>query len=368
LLPNKAPLTPQAMPAMRAGDWICPLCYNHNYADKLQCNRCGAPKAEVLDTSHDATPPGPQMRPGDWICPACNNHNFADKINCNKCGFPKQSEASGASAMPVGGKGKGATDVRPGDWMCPSCGNHNYASKTACNRCGFVKPKVEEEAAYGAAAPKMPPARASPYQMAQRQVSPGLQSGFQPSALQGYLQQLIQGAGQTVGQAGAGPGKVSKLQAIPAEVIQALPPELSGALASLGIAAAQVSGMAASPTSAKMRPGDWMCPVCGNHNYASKTHCNRCGIPKETRVSDKGFREGDWVCLSCANHNYASKESCNKCGMPKSASAVTPKLPSSAPQQHKVSEKREGDWMCPACGNHNYAKRMACNRCGAPKA
>ena len=22
------------------------------------------------------------MRPGDWMCPSCNNHNYADKIRC----------------------------------------------------------------------------------------------------------------------------------------------------------------------------------------------------------------------------------------------------------------------------------------------
>ncbi len=26
------------------------------------------------------------MREGDWMCPSCNNHNYADKINCNRPG------------------------------------------------------------------------------------------------------------------------------------------------------------------------------------------------------------------------------------------------------------------------------------------
>ena len=29
------------------------------------------------------------MRPGDWMCPSCNNHNYADKIRCNRCKMPK---------------------------------------------------------------------------------------------------------------------------------------------------------------------------------------------------------------------------------------------------------------------------------------
>ena len=35
-------------------------------------------------TSAAAAMPPSSMRPGDWICPECNNHNYADKINCNR--------------------------------------------------------------------------------------------------------------------------------------------------------------------------------------------------------------------------------------------------------------------------------------------
>jgi hypothetical protein len=33
-----------------------------------------------------------------------------------------------------------------------------------------------------------------------------------------------------------------------------------------------------------MRPGDWMCPACNNHNFASKTSCNKCGLPKPANL------------------------------------------------------------------------------------
>ena len=35
------------------------------------------------------------MRPGDWMCPSCNNHNYADKIRCNRCKIPKLDAAWG---------------------------------------------------------------------------------------------------------------------------------------------------------------------------------------------------------------------------------------------------------------------------------
>ena len=42
--------------------------------------------------SRSREPPGPGvsraamvvMREGDWMCPSCGNHNYADKINCNR--------------------------------------------------------------------------------------------------------------------------------------------------------------------------------------------------------------------------------------------------------------------------------------------
>ena len=30
----------------------------------------------------------------------------------------------------------------------------------------------------------------------------------------------------------------------------------------------------------EVRPGDWRCPECSAHNYASKDACYRCQIPK----------------------------------------------------------------------------------------
>merc|ERR1719345_404404 len=66
-----------------------------------------------------------------------------------------------------------------------------------------------------------------------------------------------------------------------------------------------------------MRQGDWMCPACQNHNYASREACNKCSAPKDVRVANSGMRPGDWICPACSNHNYASKAACNKCSVPK---------------------------------------------------
>ncbi|CAE8595179.1 unnamed protein product, partial [Polarella glacialis] len=100
--------------------------------------------------------------------------------------------------------------------------------------------------------------------------------------------------------------------------------------------------------------GDWICPACDAHNFAKKTHCYKCKMPKQARVAKIGMREGDWICLSCFNHNFARKEDCNKCGGPKGDSPM-------------FGGRREGDWTCEGCGNINFAARNVCNRCKRPK-
>ncbi|EOD32521.1 hypothetical protein EMIHUDRAFT_48607, partial [Emiliania huxleyi CCMP1516] len=81
-------------------------------------------------------------RVGDWLCPACSNHNFKDKIVCNKCSSPRPASipligiaGAGGAGGGVGGGGGGVAEVRPGDWLCRHCANHNFADKTHCNRC-----------------------------------------------------------------------------------------------------------------------------------------------------------------------------------------------------------------------------------------
>jgi len=113
-----------------------------------------------------------------------------------------------------------------------------------------------------------------------------------------------------------------------------------------------------------LRQGDWVCKVCNNHNYASRENCNKCHISKDTFISKSGMREGDWICASCNNHNYASKTVCNKCGTPKGNTA-SHTAPGGASGGNRGM--RDGDWMCPACNNHNFASREKCNKCGGVK-
>ena len=89
------------------------------------------------------------------------------------------------------------------------------------------------------------------------------------------------------------------------------------------------------PRAECFRPGDWQCPVCGQHNYPSKLVCSnyRC-LAKRGAV------------VLCAPAPQApppvcpSTSWCDSCRMPRSECW------------------KPNDWMCPWCKNHNYARKQ----------
>ena len=98
---------------VKSGDWICPKCKNHNFANKKVCNRsnCEQPKPRGgggrrdprrREFSQSRGYENPNMKPGDWNCPKCKNHNFAKRDVCNRCDTRK----------PVAGKGSRKTPGR----------------------------------------------------------------------------------------------------------------------------------------------------------------------------------------------------------------------------------------------------------------
>jgi predicted nucleic-acid-binding Zn-ribbon protein/rRNA processing protein Gar1 len=144
---------------MKPGDWSCPKCKNHNYANKKVCNRtgCEEPKprggggrgrdSRGYRSNNSGGFNNSNMKPGDWSCPKCKNHNFSNKKVCNRTGCEEPKPRGG------GGRGRDSrgyqssnsggfndSNMKPGDWNCPKCKNHNYAKRTVCNRCDTRKP------------------------------------------------------------------------------------------------------------------------------------------------------------------------------------------------------------------------------------
>eukprot|EP00954_Amorphochlora_amoebiformis_P025532 1373685-Amorphochlora_amoeboformis.AAC.1 len=139
---------------------------------------------------------------------------------------------------------------------------------------------------------------------------------------------------------------------------------------------------------ANFKMGDWMCPLCGAHNYRcvciqhfdvpvylirhfcrSKRNCFKCGGGKPATEGRNGIRPGDWMCPSCGAHNFKDKISCFSCTARK---AFVPQMGQFSGLEMGIhsylpANFKPGDWMCGQCGAHNYQSRTACYKCNNDK-
>jgi len=147
---------------------------------------------------------------------------------------------------------------------------------------------------------------------------------------------------------------------------------------------------------ADRRPFDWDCPSCNAHNYADKTACYVCSLPKPEEGSFGGagkksvgfngesrggrkrnrdnYRPGDWDCPQCSAHNFASKTACFKCNIPK-PDEIEPNSHQSSGggsgggrrRGRREVERRPGDWTCRDCNANNFKRNVKCFKCDSPK-
>lgn len=74
---------------------------------------------------------------------------------------------------------------------------------------------------------------------------------------------------------------------------------------------------------AAMRPGDWLCPSCGEHKFAKKTEC-QCGGKRPQGMAPApaaAMKSGDWLCPQCGDHQFARNAQCRKCSSARPAPA-----------------------------------------------
>ncbi|WCJ32616.1 zinc finger (Ran-binding) family protein [Euphorbia peplus] len=297
----------------REGDWECNGCKNRNYAFRSFCNRCKQPRL-LVDIK---TPPGSKWLPriGDWICSGCTNNNYASREKCKKCGQAKEVAAMPALAMPgaslptyspyfaraPGGPeykmniGLTGNQLHPldlalnsqygiqsastwnldrsssyanhpllgwqnGNWIC-NCGFQNYSSQTQCKNCNTsVLPALGT---------KRLASEEFSHDWENKRLNSGnnIQINGQQQAFVG-IDQMIGATGVVrpgihLPYVGLGSGVRPNWQA-PVQFPQQL-----AMPALLGKGAKQ------------WRSGDWMCSNCSNHNYASRSQCNRCKTDKD---------------------------------------------------------------------------------------
>ena len=76
---------------------------------------------------------------------------------------------------------------------------------------------------------------------------------------------------------------------------------------------------------------DWQCENCKYFNFERRKKCNRCGKTMNPKIINQNKknsvnknkkkvlekRNGDWSCQRCKNLNFAFRTSCNRCNLPK---------------------------------------------------
>ncbi|RUS26627.1 hypothetical protein BC938DRAFT_470507, partial [Jimgerdemannia flammicorona] len=182
-----------------------------------------------------------RLRPGDWVCANCSFHNFASRRQCFKC----NAEATNAPPQST------PPNFTHGDWMCPnpSCNFHNYASRNQCLKCGNYKPGG---------------GGGMGYQQGSQPFRPGDWICANPSCrFQNFASRTA------CMRCGAGNPQAQQY----------------GPMGGYGMGGGDggYGGPPAgtiNPVSAPFRAGDWYCPGCNSHNFASRFQCLRCGISK----------------------------------------------------------------------------------------
>mmetsp|Transcript_125562 Transcript_125562/g.280472 ORF Transcript_125562/g.280472 Transcript_125562/m.280472 type:complete len:330 (-) Transcript_125562:103-1092(-) len=107
----------------RDGDWSCPDCFNHNWKDRTECNKCGSPRPHG---GHQQGPRLPRSLPHD---PNFEIRRFCKYIiqnsGCNSgknCGF-----AHTTADLTI--------QHSEGMWVCHKCGGISSAQQAHCFRC-----------------------------------------------------------------------------------------------------------------------------------------------------------------------------------------------------------------------------------------
>ncbi|KAM7524081.1 hypothetical protein LguiA_013983 [Lonicera macranthoides] len=323
----------------REGDWECSGCGNRNYAFRSFCNRCKQPRL-LVDIK---TPADSKWLPriGDWICSGCTNNNYASREKCKKCGQPKEVAAMPAIAMPgaslqtyphyfaraqggqdqhtnlgllgnlalqhslpltsnwsltgvdkygvqqastwpLGGTlnngvpyGNQANQLmvpkgwRNGDWIC-NCGFHNYSSRAQCKKCNASMPPGTPSSLVSTAVTALGTKRLASEELVNDWDNKRLNAGHTSG-----LQQTYPAFGQMTGSGGS-----------PTTGVYSSHPNGSSAAVSNMQLNPQLLQLVTTPTllgkgAKQWRDGDWMCTNCNNHNYASRSHCNRCKTERE---------------------------------------------------------------------------------------
>lgn len=213
--------------------------------------------------------------PADWTCPSCYTSNFASRESCKNCSYPRpvglgdsgdvrSSPYGGGASMPPHpdskGKGKGPPrEFREGDWICTTCGNHNFSCTVVCKKCG-------EEVREGFKRGDWICRSCHNHNFAKRSTCANVVCGAPkpPEPEMSRAQQHYESQKLAKEEEGL---SIANMPKNPLSLMSWNQPKDPNANA----------GWA----NQSFRKGDWACHKCGNHNFASRLDCKRCGAKRE---------------------------------------------------------------------------------------
>lgn len=264
---------------------------------------------------------------------------------------PAPPQVPGAATQPP--------NARAGDWSCPKCGDFQFARNIACRQCGAPNPRLTA-------------------------VPEGVENARPGDWVCPSCNDLVFARNAACRKCG------TSWWSWWAEAIGEGP-------------GGKPSG---NRVVAEPRPGDWVCPACGDEQFARNAACRLCCAmkpPPEEEGDAQGqedgsgprpqnVRKGDWMCPMCGDHVFARSATCRNCYMPRigGGSALMMRKggcggggwrpPQGAPggkggrkgggssfakDGQRQQEVREGDWHCPSCNDLQFARNKACRRCNA---
>lgn len=164
-------------------------------------------------------------------------------------GLPYSNHASQPLSVPKG--------WRNGDWIC-NCGFHNYSSRSQCKNCNASIP------------PALGMKRLASEEFAHDWDNKRLNSGYTNELQQSY----------------PGFDQIGTANSDPKQGFCAPYPNLNASVGPTWQAPILFPPPATTPTllgkgAKQWRSGDWMCANCNNHNYASRSQCNRCKTQRD---------------------------------------------------------------------------------------
>lgn len=201
----------------------------------------------------------------------------------NKHGFQTWPLAGSSNAFSYPGNTNQQPEVpngwRDGDWMC-SCGFHNYSSRSQCKKCSAPSSASVSSTARSTA-PDLFPTLGTKRLASEEFVNEWDNKRLHAGDIGGHF--LYKTHEQHPSQISEHPGGSSYDQA--RGLISRYP---SGSLAMAPPLHATIQPAQLTPIppllgkgAKQWRDGDWMCNNCNNHNFASRSFCNRCKTQKE---------------------------------------------------------------------------------------